>query len=343
MNQPHNHEPPTSQLLNELLSQPTLAHPLRLEPVVLYSLEAQRQHTLHGYLLRNWFDRALKRVEYGLGIVVLMFFGWWFATSYGYDLVHAWRARNAPAPAIAWAAPAPVLPTDAPQQVLLPSEDAVAGSVNPSRVLGNAPPAPMQPPSQQAKGVQPLTPDAELGRDPAARYGHAPFVPNRNSVPAEPTIAPPTPTTLPPTPMPEPDRRPQRIMVPVIELDEKVVEVFIVDDAWQVAEYAAGYMHGTGVAGQGNMALAGHKGTRGSVFRNLEKLHTGHDIWIDTADTRFHYQVEHTWRVWPTQTEVIEPTTGLPTITLMTCTNWDTQRFIVRAALVGTEPLHKQN
>lgn len=133
-----------------------------------------------------------------------------------------------------------------------------------------------------------------------------------------------------------PDLRPVRIEAPSIGLDSPIKEVFLEGDQWQVAEYATGYLHGTGLPGSGNTVLAGHKGVRGSVFRNLEQLQLGDDIWIEAGGQRFHYRVSATGRVWPEQIDVMYPTEH-PTLTLITCTDWDLQRFIVAADLIPSQ------
>lgn len=132
---------------------------------------------------------------------------------------------------------------------------------------------------------------------------------------------------------------PRRLIIPDLDLDTPVVEVFIVDGAWQVADYAAGYLHGTGLPGDpGNMALAGHAGLRGAVFRDLGRLSAGADIFVDAGSWRYQYRVREMRNVWPTDVDVLDPT-PTPTITLITCTNWDTQRLIVIGDLVGAQPL----
>lgn len=156
------------------------------------------------------------------------------------------------------------------------------------------------------------------------------LVPARNFVPP---LAP----TRTPEPAPSIDARPTQIQIPAIGLDSNVVEVFLQNGMWQVADYAVGYHNNTGVAGSGNMVLAGHKGTRGSVFRNLENVQPGADIVISAAGQQFVYRVRTTGNVWPDQVEVMYPT-AQPQLTLVTCTNWDTQRFIVVADFVGAQP-----
>jgi sortase A len=133
--------------------------------------------------------------------------------------------------------------------------------------------------------------------------------------------------------------QPSRLLIPAIGLDTPVKEVFVIDGAWEVADYAAGYMHGTALPGaNGNTALAGHAGLRGAVFRDLNKLNPGDDIYLDAGGWRYHYRVRSSTAVWPTQVEVLNPTTT-PVLTLLTCTNWDTQRLVVVADLVGSKPL----
>lgn len=132
--------------------------------------------------------------------------------------------------------------------------------------------------------------------------------------------------------------QPTRLLIPAIGLDTPVKEVFVVDGVWEVADYAAGYLHGTGLPGdKGNAVLAGHAGLRGAVFRDLGALAAGNDIFVDAAGWRFHYRIRETKNVMPTQIEVLD-STPTATLTLMTCTNWDTQRLVVVADLLDSKP-----
>ena len=133
--------------------------------------------------------------------------------------------------------------------------------------------------------------------------------------------------------------QPNRLMIPAIGLDTPVKEVFIVDGAWEVADYAAGYLHNTALPGEkGNAVLAGHAGMRGAVFRDLGALAPGADIYVDAARWRYHYRVREAKSVLPTQVEVLAPT-STPVLTLLTCTNWDIQRLVVVADLVDSKPV----
>jgi sortase A len=132
--------------------------------------------------------------------------------------------------------------------------------------------------------------------------------------------------------------QPNHLVIPSIQLDTPVREVFVVDGAWEVADYAAGYLHDTGLPGSGNTVLAGHAGIRGAVFRDLGALVYDDDIYLDAAGWRYHYRVRDAKSVWPNQLEVLDATPR-PVLTLMTCTNWDTQRLVVVADLIDSKPI----
>lgn len=133
--------------------------------------------------------------------------------------------------------------------------------------------------------------------------------------------------------------RPLRFAIPSLGLDSPVKEVFVVDGVWEVAEYAVGYHHGSALPGNiGNMVVSGHAGLRGAVFRDLGRLKAGDEVIVENGGWRYVYRVRTAVNVWPTQVEVMDPT---PTavLTLITCTNWDTQRLVVIADLYDARPL----
>jgi sortase A len=139
-----------------------------------------------------------------------------------------------------------------------------------------------------------------------------------------------------------PIAEPTHLIIPSIGIDTPVVEVFAVGDEWEVAEFAAGYFHGTALAGEvGNMAISGHLGLRGGVFAALPALQPGADIYVDAAGWRYHYLMRGSQVVWPNQIEVLYPE-ETTTLTLITCANWDTQRLVVTADLMEARPIEAQ-
>lgn len=186
--------------------------------------------------------------------------------------------------------------------------------------LHTTPLAPTAPPPANDTSAAPLPYITSAMREPAAESD---FIAPRPRVQDEPVVVAPEPT---------------RLVVPALSLDTPVKQVFIVDGAWEVADYAAGYLYDTGLPGEaGNTVLAGHAGLRGAVFRDLGALKPGDDVYLDAAGWRYHYRVRHAKNVWPTQVEVLDPT-DTPVVTLITCTNWDTQRLVVVADLVDSKP-----
>ena len=88
---------------------------------------------------------------------------------------------------------------------------------------------------------------------------------------------------------------------------------------------------------KGNIVLGGHRDT---FFRPLRGIRDGDTIELVTPEGRYHYSVEWTEVVNPTQTEVLKPTRE-PSLTLVTCYPFHyigpaPQRFIVRARQVDS-------
>lgn len=157
-----------------------------------------------------------------------------------------------------------------------------------------------------------------------------------SSSPAQPLYLAPQPVAVVPEPA---DQRPFWLQMPALDVASPVEEVFVREGVWQVADYAVGYHHGSALPGEaGNVVMSGHAGLRGAVFRNLDTLQQGDDIFVDAGEWRYHYTVDQTRRVWPNQVEVMAPT-RTATLTLITCTDWDTRRLVVVAHLAGAHPL----
>jgi sortase A len=291
-------------LLQTLLDAPPAPSGARLGPVALRSVAEQRRFALRRYTLRTGVDRALFYAERLLLLATVAFFGYWVLDGPVRDWIHDVRqpARGAratdPAGQLAGAAEAASITT--------PGAHSNRAVLLPSIRPGGA------------------SAPAALAHDFIAPRGRPPAA--SGAALQQPQIAP-----------GDVAPQPTHLLIPALALDTPVVETFVVDEEWQVAEYAAGYLHGTAFPGDGNTALAGHAGLRGAVFRDLGALKWGDDIYVDAGGWRYRYRVRESKSVWPDQTEVLDlsPT---PILTLMTCTNWDTQRLVVVADLVESKP-----
>lgn len=127
--------------------------------------------------------------------------------------------------------------------------------------------------------------------------------------PLTPTLTPTsTPTPVPsPTPTPEPEPMPAiRIIIPKIGLNEKIIEIGLKRTGsgenalyvWDTAKYAVGHRNNSAHPGQpGNILLSGHNNTYGEVFRHLDRLEPGDEIYLYTLDKEFVYVVRETDKV----------------------------------------------
>ncbi|MFQ3661924.1 MAG: sortase [Chloroflexaceae bacterium] len=151
----------------------------------------------------------------------------------------------------------------------------------------------------------------------------------------------------------------ERIVIPSIKVDSKVIEVgweVIEQDGqqvavWQVAEYAVGQHRGSANPGEGgNIVLAGHVGGYGKVFRDLFYVRPGEPVVLYSEGRQFLYTVKERLVVTeegvsPEQraenARLIAPT-DYEVVTLVTC--WPltgpqkyTQRVIIRAVPYAAE------
>lgn len=150
---------------------------------------------------------------------------------------------------------------------------------------------------------------------------------------------------------PQPDASPvNRIVIPALSLDTEVKYVPFDGLTWMIAglQQEVAWMGNTAWPGLGgNTALAGHVTLRTGAdgpFRYLSDLRFGDLVYVYTEASRYEYQVKEQWVVEETDLDVIGET-GDPTLTLITCTDWNQRsgfyqkRLIVRAGLVETTQL----
>lgn len=113
--------------------------------------------------------------------------------------------------------------------------------------------------------------------------------------------------------------------------------VIVEGDSGEVLDKAVGHIPGTAMpGGWGNVALAGH---RDRLFRPLREIQRGDIITIESLSGSFEYEVESSFVVTPTETEVLNTTNGRE-LTLITCFPFNyvgsaPKRFIVRAREVA--------
>ncbi len=131
-----------------------------------------------------------------------------------------------------------------------------------------------------------------------------------------------------------------RIIIPRIDLDAIVVELWGLDDSENLKR-GPGHIPGTAYPGQpGNMVISGHPTTYGAPFRHIEELTAGTEIILVTAGNRYTYEAYEQLIVAPTDLTVLEQS-GDPKLTLTACHPWYSaaQRIVVIAKLVSSEPL----
>lgn len=123
------------------------------------------------------------------------------------------------------------------------------------------------------------------------------------------------------------------LVIPKIGVDKYVVQG--VADA-DLSE-GPGHYPGTPLPGEpGNAAIAGHRTTYGAPFYDLNELVPGDDIFVTTKAGQFHYTVEQSMVVKPSDVGVIGPTAD-NRLTLTTCNPRfsSTSRLIVVAELTS--------
>ncbi len=176
----------------------------------------------------------------------------------------------------------------------------------------------------------------EAGPQNGRYYVYVPHTRNYAYVDAD-AVGPSGPPPPPPT---------NRIVIPKIGLDSKIVDVGITPTGeMETAAYAVGRLASSAQAGEaGNIVLAGHNDIDGSVFRYLDRLKQGDRFTLYRDSAAYEYVVTDVLIVREQgaseaqrreNARVLLPTEE-PVATLITCWPYmvDTHRLIVRAALV---------
>lgn len=131
-------------------------------------------------------------------------------------------------------------------------------------------------------------------------------------------------------PAPSPDS-PSRIAIPAIAVDSPVVP----GDDWEALKKGVGHRIGTPNPGQrGNMIMSGHNDVYGEVFRDLDKLEVGQEIFVYAGSRKFRYVIQARRIVVPTDLSALNPSRE-SILTLITCWPYrvDNFRLIIIAQL----------
>lgn len=133
-------------------------------------------------------------------------------------------------------------------------------------------------------------------------------------------------------PTPSPDS-PSRIVVPAIAVDSPVVP----GDDWDALKKGVGHRLGTPNPGvRGNMVMSGHNDVYGEVFRDLDKLEVGQEIFVFAGSRKFRYVIQARRIVVPSDLSPLNPSRE-PILTLITCWPYrvDNFRLIIIAQLAA--------
>jgi sortase A len=138
--------------------------------------------------------------------------------------------------------------------------------------------------------------------------------------------------SLPPIVIPTPSpKQAIRMVIAAINIDAPVVQ----GDSWEQLKKGIAQHLGTGDPGQpGNMVVSAHNDIFGELFRDLDRLKPGDEVYVYTQAQKFTYRIAGTRLVAPTEVSVMNPTVS-PTLTLISCYPYlvDTQRIVVFAEL----------
>ncbi|NIS79796.1 MAG: sortase [Anaerolineales bacterium] len=107
-------------------------------------------------------------------------------------------------------------------------------------------------------------------------------------------------------------------------------------DGWEQLKRGVGQHIGSANPGvNGNLVLSAHNDIFGELFRDLDRLKPGDEIFLQTATRQFTYRVTGLRIVAPTEVSVLAPTVR-STVTLISCYPYlvDNQRIVVFGELV---------
>ena len=131
-----------------------------------------------------------------------------------------------------------------------------------------------------------------------------------------------------------------RMRIPAIDVDAPVIQTAVISGQWQVADWAVGYLQGTGTVSQGNMVFAAHDDIKGEIFKRAGELVRGNRVIVYTRSRAFTYIVEGQKVVDPSDSQVLKPTANRQ-VTLITCAPYwiDGSRLVVTARFQSSQQI----
>jgi LPXTG-site transpeptidase (sortase) family protein len=180
--------------------------------------------------------------------------------------------------------------------------------------------------------------DGPVGRATAADDSEPMALPTKEptvEAPEAPAVVP----TIPATGFVTRSLPPERLVIPAIGLDTRVVPLSTRFDrgsvVWETAAFAVGHHAGSANPGEvGNVVLSGHISSprEGDVFRKLPQVKVNDGIIVSTAQQNYLYRVRDVKVVLPSAVEVLDPTDE-SVVTLITCVpdGVYSHRLVVRA------------
>ncbi len=135
-----------------------------------------------------------------------------------------------------------------------------------------------------------------------------------------------------------------RLVIPKLGVDAPVVLIALRNGTWQVDQLTqeVGHLQGTASPGDAsNIALAGHvtlaRGGDGP-FRYLSQLRQGDEVLVFAGEQPYRYVVKEVRVVSPEDVQVTFPTAE-PTLTLITCANWNRERRVYDDRIIAVANL----
>jgi len=123
------------------------------------------------------------------------------------------------------------------------------------------------------------------------------------------------------------------LRIPALGVNAPIVQ----GDGWEQLKKGVAQHLGTVDPGQvGNVVLSAHNDIYGEIFRHLDQLQPGDDIFIRTLSQEYHYQVSYYHIVPPTEVDVMGPTQE-PIVSLISCYPYlvNSDRIVVLGELVS--------